>query len=261
MSKEPRPTEEVRNEVAAWATDRDPAKLPLLDEDWGRALCIVAHPDDLEYGAASAVAKWTSAGKEVIYVLASRGEAGIETKNPGQAGPLREKEQRRSAEVVGVEVVEFLDHRDGQIVYGIDLRRDIARAIRRHTPDVIVTLNHRDSWGGRSINHADHRAVGWAVLDAVRDAANRWLYPELMALQLEPWDNVKMVLVSGSPEPTHAVDVTGHLEKGIESLKSHEAYLTELGDTDPAEMLTRWATSAGERAGCEHAVAFEVFEL
>ena len=28
-----------------------------LDEDWRRLLAVVAHPDDLEYGAASAVAR------------------------------------------------------------------------------------------------------------------------------------------------------------------------------------------------------------
>ena len=43
-------------------TDAAPTLLPMPD-DWSRALAIVAHPDDLEYGAASAIAKWTDAGQ------------------------------------------------------------------------------------------------------------------------------------------------------------------------------------------------------
>ena len=47
-----------------------------MPEDWESAVAVVAHPDDLEYGAASAVARWTSQGKKVSYLLATRGEAG-----------------------------------------------------------------------------------------------------------------------------------------------------------------------------------------
>jgi len=49
-----------------------------VEEDWDRALAVVAHPDDLEYGAASAIARWTGQGKTISYLLATRGGAGIE---------------------------------------------------------------------------------------------------------------------------------------------------------------------------------------
>src|SRR5437868_4733049 len=89
------------------------SNLSPMPTDWTRALAIVAHPDDLEYGCASAVAAWTDAGREVVYLLATRGEAGIDTMEPAKAGALREQEQRASAAVVGVTQVEFLDHQDG----------------------------------------------------------------------------------------------------------------------------------------------------
>src|SRR5438105_15706840 len=110
-----------------------PALLP-LDIQVGRVLAVVAHPDDLEYGAAAAVAAWTDAGQEVVYVLATRGEAGIDGMEPAAAGAAREAEERDSAALVGVHEVEFLDHHDGVIEYGVPLRRDIAAAIRRHRP-------------------------------------------------------------------------------------------------------------------------------
>ncbi|MGH3944876.1 MAG: PIG-L deacetylase family protein [Pseudonocardiaceae bacterium] len=150
-----------------------------IPTDWQRGLAIAAHPDDLEYGAAGAIAAWTSEGREIAYVLVTRGEAGIEGIPPDRAGPLREAEQRAGAAEVGVHTVEFLDHRDGVIEYGVPLRRDLARAIRRHRPELIVTLNHHDSWGPGSWNTSDHRAVGRAVLDATADAGNRWIFPDL----------------------------------------------------------------------------------
>ena len=230
--------------------------LEVLPEDWTTGLAIVAHPDDLEYGAASAVAKWSAAGKRITYVLVTSGEAGLAIP-PEEAGPLREAEERASAAVVGVDTVEFLGHRDGVIMPDLDLRRDLARAIRRHRPEVVIGINFRDSFGGPSLNMADHRHVGLATVDAIRDAANRWVFPELVDEGHEPWNGVKFSCFSASPQPSHYVDTTGWLEHGIESLEQHRAYLDHV-HTDAREMLTNWAVETGAKVGCEHAAAFEV---
>lgn len=230
--------------------------LELLPEDWEDGLAIVAHPDDLEYGAASAVARWTSEGKRIHYVIATRGEAGLAIP-PHEAGPLREAEERRSAAVVGVESVEFLDHPDGMIEYGLTLRRDFARAIRRHRPDVVVSINRHDTFRDRSFNMADHRHVGLAVLDAVRDAANPWTFRELLDEGHEPWAGVVLVAYNGSPHATHAVDVTGFIERGVASLKQQRLYLEHTG-ADADTMLRNWARETGHAFGVEHAVWFEV---
>src|SRR5438270_5087787 len=117
-----------------------------MPEDWDRAVAVVAHPDDLEYGVASAVARWTGQGKQVSYLLVTRGEAGIAGMAPDQVGPLRVEEERRSAAVVGVTEVEFLDHPDGMVEYGVALRRDLAAAFRRILPDVVMTLSFDLTW-------------------------------------------------------------------------------------------------------------------
>ncbi|MGI5446714.1 PIG-L deacetylase family protein [Streptomyces sp. CA-243310] len=245
-----------------------PAPLQPMPTDWRRALAVVAHPDDLEYGCAAAIAEWTDGDREVVYVLATRGEAGIDTLAPAECAPLREAEQRASAAVVGVSEVEFLDHRDGVVEYGLDLRRDIAAAIRRHRPELIVTLNHRDTWGGADgggfWNTPDHKAVGRAVLDAAGDAGNRWIFPELISVQgLEPWNGVRWVAVAGSATPTHAVDATAGLERSIASLLEHKAYIEVLTDQDPEEyvrtFLTGNAQQASARFGGRPAIAFELF--
>ncbi|MFI9567889.1 PIG-L deacetylase family protein [Streptomyces rishiriensis] len=238
-------------------------QLQPMPEDWQRALAVVAHPDDLEYGCAAAIAAWTDAGREVGYVLATRGEAGIDTLAPAECGPLREREQRASAAVVGVSSVEFLDHRDGVVEYGLALRRDIAAAVRRHRPELVITLNHRDTWGGVAWNTPDHVAVGRAVLDAAGDAGNRWIFPELVEQGLQPWNGVRWVAVAGSATPTHAVDASPGLERAVASLLEHRAYIEALTDEAPEayarKFLTGAATSVGERFGGRPAVAFELF--
>lgn len=240
------------------------AELTPFPTDWQRALAIVAHPDDLEFGASSAIARWTGEGREVEYVLVTSGEAGIDGMNPEECRPLREAEQRASAAVVGVSSVEFLGYRDGVVEYSLDLRRDLARCIRVHRPELVITGNRRITWpGGGGFNMADHRHVGLACLDAARDAGNRWIFPELLEEGHEPWNGVKAVALANSPEATHGADITGFLDRGIASLEAHAAYMAGLGpDFPPADMfLTTMAEEAGPRLGVEHAVAFELVEL
>jgi LmbE family N-acetylglucosaminyl deacetylase len=235
---------------------RQNARVEAIRNDWDRALCVVAHPDDLEYGVASAVARWTAEGKRVEYLLASVGEAGIQGLDPRECGPVREEEERRSAAVVGVDAVHFLAHADGAIEYGLPLRRDIAAAIRRARPDIVVTINFELTWGGGSVNHADHRAVGLAVLDACRDAANRWLFPDAG----DAWDGAHEVYVGAPNEATHYVDVSGHIDRGVASLREHRAYIEGLGgDFDPDGFLRGMAHDAGAAVGCEHAVLFACY--
>ncbi|MGW0812255.1 PIG-L deacetylase family protein [Streptomyces viridiviolaceus] len=237
-------------------------QLEAMPGDWQRALAVVAHPDDLEYGCSAAIAAWTDEGREVAYVLATRGEAGIDTLAPTECGALREREQRASAAVVGVSEVEFLDHRDGVVEYGIPLRRDIAAAIRRYRPELVITLNHRDTWGGVAWNTPDHVAVGRATLDAAADAGNRWIFPELVEQGLEPWNGVRWVAVAGSTRPTHAVDASAGLERAVRSLLEHRTYIEALTDEDPETyvrgFLTGYAQATGERFGGRPAVAFEL---
>jgi LmbE family N-acetylglucosaminyl deacetylase len=230
-----------------------------MPEDWERAVAVVAHPDDLEYGAASAVARWTRQGKQVSYVLATRGEAGIAGMDPAAVGPLRVQEEERSAAVVGVTDVQFLDHADGVVEYGLLLRRDLAAAFRRLRPEVVITMSFDLTWGEAGpVNHADHRAVGLAVLDACRDAANGWVFPDAGPR----CDTIKDAYVMATGSPTHFVDVTATIDDGIASLREHRAYLDGLGrDFDPDEFLRNMAGYVGLGAGVEYAVGVRRYPM
>jgi LmbE family N-acetylglucosaminyl deacetylase len=235
---------------------------PFPGDAFERVLCVVAHPDDVEYGTSSAVAAWTSRGVEVAYLLLTRGEAGMDASAPDRTAELRVREQIAGSNVVGVARVDFLDHPDGVLVYSLELRRDIARAIRRFRPDAVVV----GSWDVEfvaGLNQADHRVAGLAAIDAIRDAGNRWVFPELIEDEdLAPW-SPRWLLVSGDPRPTHGVDVTGDpLERGIASLEAHREYLAGIpGHPPPRLMLTGITAMQGQRMGVAHAVLFRAFDF
>ncbi|WP_067546429.1 PIG-L deacetylase family protein [Nocardia crassostreae] len=232
-----------------------------LPEDWQRGIVIAAHPDDIEYGAAAAVARWTRQGKDIRYVLVTSGEAGIAGLLPAESAPLREAEERTGAKIVGVTEVEFLGYPDGRVEESIALRRDLAAAIRRHRPDMVILFNFSDTWARGYANSADHRATGRAALDAVSDAGNEWIHPEIADL---PIHSPRWAAVYGVPDGSHAVDVTETIEPAVESLMAHARYLEALSP-DPVADQARAVIdmTAGPKEGfpAAHAVSFELYHF
>ena len=231
---------------------------PLDESTFQTVMVVVAHPDDIEYGMAAAVDRWVKAGKAVTYLLASRGEAGIDTMPPDQAGPVREAEERAGAKVVGVDVVDFLDFHDGVIEYGVPLRRELCRVMRMRRPDCVVSQGH-DVRFMNMLSQSDHRAVGLATLDAVRDCGNRWIFTDLADEGIEPWTGIKTVLVGASPVATHYVEVADNLEPAIASLEAHHAYNDALPDDfpKPRDLVTMILGMPAESTGHPYSVAFE----
>lgn len=243
----------------------DERQLPPMPEDWDHALAIVAHPDDMEYGMSAAVARWTAQGKTVDYFLLTRGEAGIDSMRPEETIEVRAAEQRAACDAVGVRHLLFGDHPDGTLHDVMALRADVARTIRQLRPDVVLTTSPRDFFPGGMYNMADHRVAGYAVLDGVRDAANRWVFTDLAGPDgtvLDPWAGVRFTALGGSTEPSHAVDVSNTLGAAVASLRAHEAYLAALDwHPDPDEMIRSFAQQAADRFGGVPAIAFEVIGL
>jgi len=232
------------------------------DSQLRRVLCVVAHPDDMEYGGSAAVARWTAQGVEVSYLLLTAGEAGMRSQDPKDAADIRAQEQRRACELVGVRDLVILDLPDGTLEPSLEARRQIARRIRQVRPDMVLTQTW-DLQVGWGLNHADHRAAGLATLDAIRDADNPWVFRELFEQELlEPW-GVKELLVFGGT-PSHVIDISGEaLQQGLDSLEAHEQYLAELGgSTETRNMLESMAASQAEGIdGVDHALGVAVHSV
>lgn len=193
-----------------------PTQQQTFPGDWQRALVVVAHPDDPEYGMAAAVNRWTREGKEVDYLLASSGEAGIEGMDPSKAGPVREEEQRRSARVVGVSRVDFLGFPDSAIENSAGLRRHIIDALTERRPQVVLTLYRGPEWAPGQPNQSDHTELGNAVVQAIGESG----------ISVQAFEN--------GPYPTHRVEVTeDDVEAAVRSLAEHEEYLGVLDPSTP----------------------------
>lgn len=222
-------------------------------------LAVVAHPDDMEYGASAAVAAWTEAGINVAYLLLTGGEHGIAGGDPAHVRRVRAGEQRQACRIVGVEDLEILDFQDGLLEHTLKLREAIARRIRKIKPTVILTQNFDvvAPWG---LNQADHRVAGLAALDAARDAGNEFLYTDA-----GPRHQARLLLISGAAEPDVAVEVhKRHVDLGAASLDAHEAYFSALPNhPSGAELVGGVARGGGEAlgAGTGLAIPFKAYEL
>jgi len=197
-------------------------------------------------------------------VLVTSGEAGIDGMAPEESRRVRGAEQVESCRLVGVLDVQFLGFPDGVLEYGLPLRRAIAEQVRRRRPEIVITGNFHDTWDGAvMLNQADHIAVGRATLDAVRDAGNRWIFPEQLTDGLEPWGGVTQVWAAGSPSAKHAADTTETFDVGVQSLQAHHAYIDGLGweHFDPEEFLEGGARAVGTALGVSRGAAFEVYYL
>jgi LmbE family N-acetylglucosaminyl deacetylase len=172
---------------------------------------------------------------------------------------IRQAEQRAACQQLGVREVEFLAYPDGYLRPSIEARRAVAAAIRRHRPEVVVTLNPELRWSPQGyVNHPDHRAVGDLVLHSINPAASTRLYDEtLLDEGLEPWDVAELWIMSFG-EGAVAVDITATFDRKLAALRRHAS---QLGDWDPEPFLREIAARRGKAVGVELAEGFTVLRL
>ncbi len=222
--------------------------------DFERALVIVAHPDDAEFGCAGTVALWAAAGVAVTYVICTDGAQGSAdpTLEAWELAGIRQREQRAAAGVLGVERVEFLGHPDGGLVADTALRRELTRAVRQFKPDLVVCQNAVRHYANLGGNHPDHLAAGQGAIEAIYPfARNRYAFPELLAEGLEP-HTVREVWVTGTENPDHFVDVSATLEPKLEALRCHRSQQKD----DPGERVSARLAEAGKPHGMAYAESF-----
>lgn len=225
-----------------------------------RILVIVAHHDDIEFGAAGSVARWVDEGASVTYCIVTNGAAGSNDPATDITALIetRRQEQNAAAEKVGVHDVRFLDYPDGILQPTLDLRRDLTRIIRDTRPQRVVCQDPTTVYvADRYINHPDHRAAGEAALYAVFPSAeSRPIFPELLDEGYEP-HHVDEVYLGLTLEPTEYVDISATIERKLEALLCH---VSQVGP-DVADWVRSWHAENGEKAGCAYAETFRVMNL
>ncbi len=227
-----------------------------------RVLAVLAHPDDVDFGAAGTVASWCAAGVEVSYCLVTDGDAGgFDPAVPRSEIPgIRQAEQRAAGAAVGVSAISFLGYRDGELQVSHDLRRDISRVIRQVRPDRLLIQSPDRNWARIPASHPDHLAAGEAAMCAVYpDARNPFAHTSLLLDEgLEAWA-VPEVWVMASPHPDRFVDVTEQFEVKLSALRAHASQTAHLDDL--AERITGWMTMTASAGGLPEGRLAEAFQV
>jgi LmbE family N-acetylglucosaminyl deacetylase len=234
---------------------------PSEDSKYSRAMVVVAHPDDAEYGCSGSVAKWCRQGWDVVYVLCTDGGKGSEDRkiSSGELVETRKQEQIEAGKILGLKDVVFLGYPDGYLQPTLDLRRDITREIRRWKPDILVCLSPNRELSTRGyLGHPDHFASGEAALSAVYPSARDHLtFPELLD---QGFDTHKVrevwIMFLGDKADTFNPIPEQDMNTAVRALRAHKSQVGPQG----AKFMKQWRTEAGEKVGAKYAERFLVIK-
>ena len=190
-----------------------------------KVLVIMAHPDDAELSSAGTLIKWIAKGYQVRYTICATGDKGTKDAKmtPFKMAEIREKEQREAASVLGVKDITFLRHADGELEHNASFRNEIALLIRKFQPEIIIT---HDPWRPYQL-HPDHRAVGFATVDAVVVARDHLFLPALLEVDLAAHAPLELYFTF-PPTPDYVVDITDVMDKKLEALEKHRSQLSSI---------------------------------
>jgi LmbE family N-acetylglucosaminyl deacetylase len=229
------------------------------DDSLERILVVTAHPDDVDFGSAGSVARWTDSGIEVAYCICTNGEAGGFDASVPRAtmAEIRQAEQRAAAKVVGVTDVTFLGYADGRLEATIALRRDISRVVRRVRPQRVVSQSPERSFRRIYASHPDHLAAGEATMAAVYpDARNPFAHPELLEEGYEPWSVPEMYLATAD-ESDVFVEITDTFERKLDALRCHASQMTDVNGLDAR--IRAWNTENARAGGLPDGALAETY--
>jgi LmbE family N-acetylglucosaminyl deacetylase len=231
------------------------------EAEYRRGMVVVAHADDAEWGCSGTVARWCAEGWEVVYVLCTDGSKGSDDPEitSEELVKIRQQEQLNAGKVLGLHNIVFLGYEDSLLQPTLDLRRDIAREIRRYRPDVLICMGPTRRFTGNGyIGHPDHFASGEAALSAVFPTArDRLTFPELLQEGLEP-HKVREVWIMEHDNADQYVDVTDYIETSIAALQQHKSQVTA---EEADKYMRQWRSRVGEKVGFKYAEGFKRFKL
>jgi len=218
---------------------------------------IGAHPDDPDFGSAGVSTIWAEEGREVVWLVCTRGHKGSAdlAMTSERLAQQREQEERAAAAILGVREVVFLDEIDGEVTVNLRFRGELTRAIRFYRPDIVLTHDPTVViHGNEFLNHPDHRAVGQTALDAIYPTARDHLqFPEHLREGLHP-HKVREIWLWGTEHPNEVVDITAVMDRKIEALRQHRSQFPDFAAVE--QRLRERSRLLGEPHGFEYAEAF-----
>jgi LmbE family N-acetylglucosaminyl deacetylase len=231
----------------------------LLTEVPASVLAIYAHPDDPDVAAGGTLARWSDAGSTVHVCICAEGDKGSldPGTDPSQLVGIRRQEVAAAGKALGVAEHHWLGYPDGELDDTGDLRSKLVALIRAVRPEAVMGPDPTAVFFGQHyVNHRDHRAVGWAVLDAVAPAAAfPHYFPEAGTAH-----RVGHLYLSGSLDPDAWVDISETIDAKAAAIACHTTQVGESGEWLRMAVRQR-AEDAGRRAGVAFAEGFRLVQL
>ena len=218
-------------------------------------LAIGAHPDDVELGCGGTIAKLISEGKKVAIIDLTQGELGTRGTNETRA-----IEAKNAAEILGISARENLKMKDGFLINSEEYQLRIIKAIRTYQPE-IVFCNAVDD------RHPDHAKAAKLASDACFLSGLIKIETEESGKKQEKWrpKQVFHYIQWKNLEPDFVIDISGFLDKKIESCLAYKTQFYDPTSTEPTtpissksflDSITYRAQDLGRLAGVEHAEGF-----
>ncbi|MDM1350984.1 bacillithiol biosynthesis deacetylase BshB1 [Myroides marinus] len=191
-------------------------------------LAFGAHPDDVELGCGATIAKEVALGKKVGIVDLTQGELGTR----GSAD-IRKVEATNAAAILGVSARENLKFRDGFFINDEQHQLEIIKMIRKYRPEIVL-CNAIDD------RHIDHGKGSKLVSDACFLSGLRRIETTLDGELQEEW-RPKVVyhyIQWKNIEPDFVVDVTGYMDKKVDSVMAYTTQFFDANSKEPSTPIT-----------------------
>jgi LmbE family N-acetylglucosaminyl deacetylase len=222
-------------------------------------VAIYAHPDDADLSCGGTLARWAAAGIPVHVVVCTDGAKGTgdPAVEPGELAAHRATEMEAAARRLGVTAQHRLGYPDGELGDIGPLRSELVALVRRLQPHTVLCPDPTAVFFGEDYyNHRDHRALGFAALDALSPAAALpHYYPEA-----GPAHQVDTVLMSGTLEPTVWVDISDVIDTKVAAVACHRSQFGDDGEWALRAVRFR-AEEEGRLAGVRFAEGFRRLRL
>ena len=188
-------------------------------------LAFGAHPDDVELGCSATLAKEVSLGKKVGIIDLTRGELGTR----GSVA-IRNTEAAMAAKILGVQVRENLDMRDGFFVNDESHQLRVIEMIRKYQPEMVlcnaIADRHIDHGKGSQLVSDACFLSGLTKIETHHNGQKQAAWRPKVIYHYIQWQSIA---------PDFVVDVSAFMDV---KMKAVQAYASQFYDPNSTEPVT-----------------------
>ncbi len=221
-------------------------------------LAVGVHPDDIELGCGGTILKQINLGYTVSIVDLTRGELG--TRGTAET---RKTEAEAARILLGAQERENLGMADGFFENNEANKKLLIVAIRKYRPDIVLANATAD-------RHPDHGRAAQLINDACFLAGLKKVETTVDDKAQVEWRPRKVFhyIQDYHTDPDIVVDISGHMDKKIESILCYKTQFYNKGADGPQTPISSKAfldtlvgrgIAHGRRIGVEHGEGFTCY--